>query len=291
LLGQPPLRDYLDFVRTKCADDGDVDPATLTDEWRRANEYYQELEDTESGIADRAEIRELDPELAPLAAQVLDDPWCRETFDTIRPTIEVVELDLLIAYQKCVTWTFVERMKQQDVSTPEALFRFCLPTGARETPVSIRRAGPRRYVFQSDSMDLRYHSTDVLMPGEVRDHDSYGPVAGVVGITVGFGANLLNVIRTDKRLLLHDGYHRACALRAMGITHAPAIVQTVTTADELEVTARAVVASDPDFYFRSARPPLLKDFFDPRIRRVLRTPKMMRVIEVTYEVREFTLLE
>jgi hypothetical protein len=77
----------------------------------------------------------------------------------------------------------------------------------------------------------------------------------------------------------------------MGVTHAPAIIQTVSHADELGVVAQSDIAKNPDFYFRSARPPLLKDFFDPRIRRVLRTPKISRVIEVTYKVREFTVLE
>jgi hypothetical protein len=108
---------------------------------------------------------------------------------------------------------------------------------------------------------------------------------------VGFGSNFLNVIRADNRLLLHNGYHRACALLDLGITHAPAIIQTVTRVDELGLTARRVVTEDPDFYFKSARPPLLKDFFDPSIRRVIRTPKLRKVIELTYEVRDYTIPE
>jgi len=293
LLGQPPLSEFLDFVRDKVSDAEESDAATLTDEWRRANDYYQELEDLESGIADQAQLRELDPKLAPLAAEVLSDPYCRETYDTVPVTIGVVELDRLIAFQKCVTWTYVDRVKSSlaNALDPEALFRFCLPIGERETPVRIRRGGSQRYLFKSDSMDMRYHGTRVFSPAQIRDHDTHGPVAGVVGAVVGFGSNLLNVIRADRRMLLHDGYHRACALREMGVTHAPAIIQTVTRADELEVIARSAISKDPDFYFRSARPPLLKDFFDPRIRRVLRTAKMSRVVEVTYKVREFTELE
>ena len=92
-------------------------------------------------------------------------------------------------------------------------------------------------------------------------------------------------------MVLHDGYHRACALRQRGVTHAPAIIQTVTRVDELEVTAKKVVANWPEFYFQSARPPLLKDFFDPKIRRVWKTPKILKVIEVSYEVRDYTFPE
>lgn len=293
LLGQPPLHELLEFVRHKVAAAEDSDPAQLTAEWCRANDYYQELEGLESGIADQAELRELEPGLAPLAAEVLADPYCRETYDTVPVSIGVVELDRLIVFQKCVTWTYVERVKSslQGSLDPESLFRFCLPIGERSTAVRIRRGGSRRYQFKSDSMDMRFHGTRIFAPDQVSGHDTWGPVAGVVGAIVGFGSNLLNVIRADNRMLLHDGYHRACALRDMGVTHAPAIIQTVTRADELGVVANSEIAKNPDFYFRSARPPLLKDFFDPRIRRVLRTPKISRVIEVTYKVREFTVLE
>jgi len=293
LLGQPPLQELLDFVRNKVSDSGDSSPARLTDEWRRASEYYQQLEDQESGIADQAELRELDPQLAPLAAEVLADPHCRETYDTVPVTIGVVELDRLIAFQKSVTWTYVDQAKSSLAGAldPESVFRFCMPIGERATPVRIRRGGSRHFQFKSDSMDMRYHGTRIFAPDQIRDHDAFGPVAGIVGVVVGFGSNLLNVIRSGPRMLLHDGYHRACALRELGVTHAPAIIQTVTCADELDVVARSAIARDSDYYFRSARPPLLKDFFDPKIRRVLRTPKMSRVVEVSYKVREFTVLE
>jgi hypothetical protein len=95
------------------------------------------------------------------------------------------------------------------------------------------------------------------------------------------------VIRVEKRLLLHNGYHRACALRAMGITHAPCIVQTVTRPDELDLTAKAAVTEDPAFYFGTARPPVLKDFFDPKIRKKLPVHKQVRMIEVNFEVRDY----
>jgi hypothetical protein len=91
--------------------------------------------------------------------------------------------------------------------------------------------------------------------------------------------------------LLNNGYHRACAMRAAGITHAPCIVRTVTRRDELEIVASSAVCDNPAFYFRSARPPLLKDFFDPRIRKVLPVPRLVRMIEVAFEVRDFEIAE
>ena len=135
--------------------------------------------------------------------------------------------------------------------------------------MQIERVGSRRYVFRSDSTDFRFHEAALLRPEQLLDYEAFGPLAGIVGLVVGFGSNFLNVIRVEKRLILHNGYHRACALRKLGITHAPCVIQTVTRFDELDLAAKDVV-EDPDFYFRPARPPLLKDFFDPRIRKVHR---------------------
>ena len=88
-------------------------------------------------------------------------------------------------------------------------------------------------------------------------------------------------------MLLHNGYHRAYALRAAGFTHAPAVIQTVTRRDELALVAAQKVVDEPAFYFAAKRPPLLKDFFDPRISKVLPVRRMERLIEVSFEFDEY----
>lgn len=286
LLGQPALQDYLDFVRDTAVDP--AEPRALCDEWRRANDYYHELEVAEAGIADGGERRDLDPALAPLAEELAADPHFRNTFDVLPVAVEMVELDRLVVWQPRVTATFVHGLQARlgPAPDPEALFRFCLPVGPARADVKIRRLGSRRYVFSSESTDLRFHGPELFDAGRLRGHAGFGPVGGVLGLVVGFGSNLLGAIRADDRLLLQNGYHRACALRALGVTHAPCVVQTVTRRDELAVVGPQRVVDAPAFYFKSARPPLLKDFFDPRIRKPLRVRRTRKVIELSFEVRE-----
>lgn len=88
-------------------------------------------------------------------------------------------------------------------------------------------------------------------------------------------------------MILNNGYHRACALLELGVTHAPCIVQTVSRRDELDIAARPVVAKDPGYFFNGARPPLLRDFIDPRIARLVPTVQIIKIVEVTIEVHEF----
>lgn len=288
LLGQPPLRRYLNFMRDQVVGGENADRRALVDEWRRVNDYYGELEESEAGIADEIEVRDLDPALAPLVAEAMADPRYRYTFDSFPTSFAWVELDRLVIYQTHVTQQFVETLKSRlgPAPDPESLFRFCLPPERPAVPVEIRRVGHERYVFTCESTDFRFLDAVLLRPDQIRDYDSAGPISGVVGLVVGFGSNFLTAIRHENRLVLHNGYHRACALRALGITHAPCIIQTVTRRDELQVAAKRNVAEDPAFYFVARRPPLLKDFFDPRIRKVLRVHKTLTTIEVNFEVQE-----
>jgi hypothetical protein len=287
LLGQPPLSDYLDFVERLVDGGAAMDKRAICDAWRTANDYYYELEKSEAAIADDAECLDLPERLMPMAEALTEHPYFRKTFDYMPYSFGMVELDRLIVYQPHVTLPFVEALQKRLDPRPdlEGLFRFCLPLDrSGDPPVTIRRMGTRRFVFSSDSSDLRFHEPTLLNAGQVAGYETFGPIGAVVGLIVGYGSNFLNVIRSDGRMLLHNGYHRAYALRAIGFTHAPCVIQTVTRRDELTVVATQQVVDEPAFFFKAARPPLLKDFFDPKIRIVLPVRRMEKVIEVTFEV-------
>lgn len=288
LLGQPPLGRYLDFVHDRVVGGESADRRALIDEWRRVNDYYGELEKSEAGIADEIGVFDLEPGLKPLVAEAMADPRYRRTFDSFPASFAWVELDRLVIYQTHVTQQFVESLKSRlsPAPDPATLFRFCLPPERPAVPIEIRRVGDERYVFSCESTDFRFLDAALLRPDQICGYDSAGPISGVVGLVLGFGPNFLTAIRHEKRLVLHNGYHRACALRALGITHAPCIIQTVTRRDELDVAAKRSVAEDPAFYFVAKRPPLLKDFFNPRIRKVLRVHKTLTTIEVNFKVQE-----
>jgi hypothetical protein len=291
LLGQPPLAKYLDFVHGFGVEGSRCDRARLVREWSAANDYYDELEEREPGIADALERLPLPDAMRARADAFMDDTRVRRTFDCLPTRIEMVRIDHLVICQNHVNRDFVDRLKERlgPSPGPDALFDFCLP---REDPwpaVQMREQGHRHYSFRSDSADLRLHESTLLRPDQLKAYDSAGTVSGAVGVVVGFSANCLNALRDDDngRLLLNNGYHRACALLELGITHAPCVVQTVTRRDELDISAKPVVARDPGYFFNGKRPPLLKDFADPRICKTFPIRKVSRIIEVQIEVREY----
>jgi hypothetical protein len=290
LLGQPHLSDYLEFVRERVAGGAEMSPRTLTDEWRSANDHYYALEKSEAGEADRCDVRPLPAELRPLARKVRAHPHYRETFDALPSRILMVDLDRLMVSQSHVESSFTDSLRAglAPGADAQSLFRFCLPLDRAAPPVDVRKLGSGRYLLTSPSTDFRVHPTVVLRPDQLRDHSSFGPVSAALAVVVGFGSNFLSAVRSGKRLVLHNGYHRAYALRAAGFTHAPCIVTDVTRKDELRIAASEAVAADPEFYFAAKRPPLLRDFFDPRLRKVLPVARMETVIEVELKVRSGT---
>jgi hypothetical protein len=287
LLGQPHLRDYLAIHETKVIDGDKVDPRTLTAEWRAANDLYYELEQSEAGIADAIECKPLDRRLAGLAAELEQNPWFRASFDNLPYTIELVELDKLVVSQIHVENGFSSAIAARlgGKPSPSELFRFCLPAERELPPVAIRRLGSHRYQFTSPSSDFREHSPRLLRPHEIAHLKLTGPAAAFFGVGVGFGSNFLSGIRSGNRVVLQNGYHRSYALRSAGITHAWCVVEEVTRKDELRLTASEEVAGDPEFYFAAKRPPVLKDFFDPRLAKQLVTKRVECTVEVEITVR------
>jgi hypothetical protein len=289
LLGASSLGPFLQLVNDAAVEGVVPDRAELTSEWRAAVDHYEELERTEAGIALEGDHRDLDPSLAALAAQVKSHPSYRRTFDTLPTSFGMVELDRLIVYQTSVTRNYVDVLKARIGPTPDAaaVFRVCLPLDAPPPPVEVQRAGPRCFVFRCESTHFRFREPALLAAQRCAGRHDLEAVAGVVGLAVGFGSSLLNVVRVGKRYLLNNGYHRAYALRALGLSHAPCVIQTATHVDEVQVVVNHRVAAQADFFLESARPPLLKDFFNPKLCKVLPMRRRVRHIEIRFEIRDF----
>jgi hypothetical protein len=290
LRGQPHLEDYLAFYRKKVIGGDKVDQRMLTARWREANDLYHQLEEEEGGIADTIACRPLDRRLAGLAAKLEANQWFRRSFDNLPYSIELVELDKLIVSQIQVENGFSRGIAARlgPKPTPAQLFRFCLPLERELAPVKIQRLSSNRYQFSSPSSDFRAHDPVLLRDLALGEFSLSGPAAAHFGISVGFGSNFLSAIRSGSRVVLQNGYHRAHALRSAGLTHAWCVVEEVTRKDELRLSATEEVLADPAFYFLAKRPPILRDFFDPRIAEEVLTKPTDCLVEIEINVRSTT---
>ncbi len=288
LIGRPPLEEYLGFLTIQAAEGQKADTRILADEWRAANNHISELEVREAGWADYPQIAPLPPALEPLRTQVLADQMFQRSFSLVPSNIGVVELDRLVVFQKSINLTHVHRI-QETLSAPpskEEIFRICLPFDHPQPAVRGARITNNSYVFVSPSNDLRFLETILLEPSQITNYSPQGPMAGAVGLIVGFGANYLQAIYAENRLILGNGSHRAYALRELGITHVPCVIQHVSRREELILTGAPDVQQNPNLYLRSPRPPLLKDYFNPKLRKLVAVPQRQRQVKITFGIEQ-----
>lgn len=66
------------------------------------------------------------------------------------------------------------------------------------------------------------------------------------------------------------------------------VVQKVTWTDELDLAASSKVANNTAFYFRSKRPPLMKDFFNAKLAKKTDIYALETRVEVEFKVKNTT---
>jgi len=288
LIGRPTLRQFLDFVKHRSRDGRRADLGLMTDEWREAARRVLQLETEEAGAADRPAIQSLPKSMESLRQEFMRDPLVQHGYNTFPTQLGVVELDRLTVFQPHIDLSFVRLLKTRlgPAPGPEEVFRFCLPFDHPEPPVRWARSHHDTYVFTSPSNDLRFLGCMALQPENVSGYPLPGVLVGVLGLAVGFCSNFLSLICVDDRLIMHNGSHRAYTLRELGITHAPALIQHVYSREEFNTIASSAVLRQGETYLKHRRPPMLKDYFDPRLHKVIPVIRRLRQVTVKFQVDE-----
>ncbi len=282
LLGVPTLADFV-HRSERARDPAPKDVAI--EHWRRAAARREALAVAELGIADGLAIGELPAAVLPLRDRLIADLRFQRTFSESPIAFGMVEVDRLIAYQHRVSRDHAARLTASlgSMPTDEAIFKLCLPLEHVSPEVQVSTSGGK-FIFQAAADDFRAHSPKLLEAGALQAVASDSPVVAGVGLTVGFGSSYLNVVRWANRLVLNNGYHRAYALRSLGITHLPCVIQAVLHAEELAFAGESALIDDYASWFSAPRPPLFGDFFDPTLSTVLTRKRTRQQIQVSFTV-------
>jgi hypothetical protein len=281
------LPEFIKFVE-KWADDGEDDTRRYLDAWRVAKSRYDQLRTEEAGEAEKIGILPLPKAMRPMARKLLKHATFVQGFGDFPTRVALVELGRMVAYQQHVALDHV-RKQMTGLSPdmpPENLFEHCFPSRESMPPLKVREVGDDTMVFSSPSTDMRFLGAMLLEQGKIKGYIPVGKAAMVLGLPVGFGSNLLNALSYRGRLLLNNGYHRTVAMIEAGITHAPCVIQELNTLDELELAGGRVKADRAGYYFNSPRPPLMRDFRDPRLYHDMATLPREKQIYIRFEVKK-----
>lgn len=293
LMGVHNLDAFIDFVKERTLQGPGLDRVDLGDLWRRAARIYQELETNEAGAAEKPQIRPLPKRLQAHVNRLVEMPEFQATFSDLPVAFGMVELDKLVVTQHELQLSSVNKLMRETTLplTDAKLAAICLPLtpDSAEFKLKLNRNG--QFVFVSDTHDARFLGAQVLRPQDVPGLKVHGHAAAVVALALGFSTNVLNAIRYRDRVVINNGYHRAVALRRMGVTHAPCLIQVCGHWEDVALAGNSELYNHADLYLSSARPPLLRDFDNPDLTATFIKGKMYKQIHLSYEVRTFKLDE
>jgi hypothetical protein len=284
LLGTPPIREFLEFVRCKRMPEDTAWAAdqALVKDWHRAADVLREAEAVENGLSASSLLLPLPPELQRLAERELEDPGTARSLNLLPHRWALVDLDQLVVHQRSVDLTYIESLRTALPTDPtdEEVFLFAAGRLCPPPAVRVTRASETVYTFSSVSSDLRFLDFALLDPKSVNGYHPPGSATGVVGVFIGFGVNILSALRVRDRLILINGTHRAHVLYSLGIRQVPCLVREVSGEEDLDLIGAIDVKQSLPVYLRAGRPPRLKDFFDPRLHAIIPAAAATRLVHV-----------
>jgi hypothetical protein len=285
LAGRPPIAEFISFVK-KAAEGSGAAPidAALAQDWREANDHVRLLEGSEAGWADSPRIDPLPPELQPLAERLQADQAFLQTHGCVPMEIAMVELDRLVVFQKNINLTQVEVVRRELGPAPslELIARIALGLSRYSPPVQLVQSHDV-FSFTCDSRDFRFLEPRVLRTGEY-PAAFRGVPSRCIALAVGFSPNCLGAIQAEGRLILFNGSHRAYALRELGVTHVPCVIQKTSRPEEIEFFGHKEISLRSDLYLKNPRPPVLKDYFDEKLRRIVPVARTRRLIRIQLRI-------
>ena len=286
LLGVTRLAQYIDFVRHRTSGGEGRDDGEIADEWRAAADVYASLQAAATAPPAMPEIKELPAVIQTHVDLLVKLPQFRRAFASVPIAFGMVELDKLIVYQHELTLSTVNALRAS-LPTPltdAALAAACLPLDQTSADFRVGRSGKREFVFHSDSHDMRFLGAQLIEPSKVPELVTDGFTSAVIALAVGFSNNVLNVVRYDNRVVLNNGYHRAYALRSLGVRHAPCVIQVCRHWEDVTLAGSSEMTQNADLYFSTQRPPQLHDFFDGALTRRFATRPQRRQLHLKIDV-------
>ena len=236
----------------------------------------------EAGVAEKIRVSKIpdvyDSKLKAFAA----DPLFQKTFSNYPISFALVEIDKLVAAQRTVNLDYVERLIKSYPKSPnlEDLLNICVSPKRKMDPIQHLEVLPNNHVFSSPNSDIRFLGAFVKhLTAEDLEYAVAGglPAAAIIAF-IGYGGAPVNILQAGNRLVLNNGFHRVYALRSLGVTDIPVVVQHV---QNLELEFPPQVAGLPkEYLLKVPRPVLIGDFFIPGFTITLKVRERIKQVTI-----------
>ncbi|HDS1219737.1 hypothetical protein [Stenotrophomonas maltophilia] len=289
LKGPFPLPRFIRFIRERCPP-GCFDEAMLVEEWKNARaDALRQLKE-EANDADAVEVHALPAEMAALADHAPRQPSMHRMTNNVPRAWQMVEIDRLVVFQECINLRHVSELAAAFPASPTAqdIMELVARNGRHAHPPVRASRSEGSYTFASSSNDLRFLDVATIDPSAIAGYEPFGAASHALVIYLGFSDNLVSATRIGNRLILTNGSHRLYLLRQLGLRHVPCLVTDASDSDFSDVLLPAAVKQDRAFYLGSARPPLFRDYFDPRLTRIVPVIRKNYALRATLDLQRIT---
>ncbi len=284
-----PRPAFTNWVNAECTDEEKKRLSEILDSWSNARKKFSDIIRSDSGSGKTINISDISKEYSKKIKEILDEPTFKSTFNQMPIEFKVVEIDKLVSLQDSVRLGYIKKLIESFPAKPtfDELIDICLSVNKSTSEVSELVLG-NTVTYTSDNADLRFLGMmpwTVARPELVRQNLG-GVLATSTLLVLGFGASPVNVLNVNGRMVLNNGFHRVYALRQMGVTHIPVIVQKVInpSLDIPSIYGRNL----KEYMFNAERLPLIKEYFDDELTITLKTKIKRKAIKITLHVDEFT---
>jgi len=256
--------------------------------WQDLQPAIQALQHTEAHLPDQSLLDPLPSELLPRLEEIAGDPLIEKSFAAIPFSFAAVEIDKLVAPQRSVNLEYATRLKKafQERLSLVDLVEICLSPRREMPPIQHLEVAGNTHVFSSQNLDVRFLGAffKTLSSEDLQFADFGGIPAAAIITFVGYGSAPVNVFRVDNRLVLGNGFHRVFALRSLGVTKIPVLVQHVRNW-QLEFPP-ALSGLPREYLLGAPRPVLMKDFFQDGFSIVLRAKQRVKAVMLQQAVNQ-----
>lgn len=270
------------YIRTQAAEEDRERLPEIMEAWAGLQPRVQELQVREAGEPDKIRVTPMPAEHQAVVDAYTQDPLFKRAFASLPAGLALVEVDKLVAHQRMVNLDYVERLSAKIGTAPqmEDLLRTCISPHRELDPIQHLELAPDVHVFSSPNSDMRFLGASVKREFEPDDVQYVGGVPAIaVQAFIGYGAAPASAMVVGARLVLWNGFHRVYALRRLGVTEIPLVLQQVSN-PQLELPAQ-IGQLPRDYLLNDSRPVLMKDFFEPDFTVTLNVRERIKMITLS----------
>lgn len=266
-------------IRTQAHEDESKRLPEILKQWQAIQPQVSDIQQREAGLPDTIEVTPIPEAYQAQLSEFAKDPMFIRTFSNFTNSFQVVDADKLVIPQRIVNLDYVDELVKSVSHPPtfDELLSMCIFPNRPIAPIQHLELFPNPvHVFSSPNTDLRLLGSYIkhLTPDDLEYAQMGGQPAAAIITFVGYGAPSINAYRIGKRIILSNGHHRVYALRSLGVTHIPMVIQEVTDPSTLPQEFANV------YLIQNPRPSLLKDFFHKDFVLAVNVPKRIKTVKV-----------